>query len=73
MAAKKRWNELNKQTKYAIILLAIAQFSLQVAALRDISRRTPAEVNGDKRAWVAASFINFAGPAAYFLRGRKQP
>lgn len=71
MAAKKRWSELGRGAKGAIIAAAIVQIALQIAALRDLSQRTPAQVNGPKKAWVAASFLNFLGPTAYFLRGRK--
>ena len=27
---------------------------------------------GDKRLWVAASFVNYVGPIAYFTYGRKR-
>lgn len=70
MAAKKRWSELSGAAKAAIIVAGAAQILLQAAALRDLSQRTPAQVRGSKKGWVAASFINFAGPIAYFLRGR---
>ncbi|AIY01561.1 hypothetical protein ART_1962 [Arthrobacter sp. PAMC 25486] len=71
MAAKKRWSDLSVPKRCAIVVAGAAQIALQVAALRDISKRTPAQVNGSKVGWVAASFINFAGPIAWFLRGRK--
>ena len=32
--------------------------------------RDARRVNGDKRVWVAASFVNFVGPLAYFAFGR---
>ncbi len=70
MAAKKRWSELSSAAKAAIIIAGTAQILLQLAALRDLSQRTPAQVKGSKKGWVAASFINFAGPIAYFLCGR---
>ena len=69
---KKHWKDLGKGAKCAIVLGACVQLGLQAAALRDLSQRSPAQVNGAKAAWVAASFINFAGPIAYFLRGRRQ-
>lgn len=72
MAAKKRWKEISRGRKCAIVLVACVQLGLQAAALRDLSQRTPAQVNGAKGKWVAASFINFAGPITYFLRGRRK-
>ncbi len=70
MAAKKRWSELSTAAKAAVLIAAAAQIALQAAALWDISQRTPAQIKGSRKGWVAASFINFAGPLAYFLRGR---
>ncbi|MGO4384264.1 PLDc N-terminal domain-containing protein [Specibacter sp. RAF43] len=72
MAAKKRWSEMSSRAKVRIVVAGVVQLALQAAALRDLSRRTPQEVNGPKRAWVAASFLNFGGPIAYFVWGRKR-
>ncbi|HEY8294750.1 MAG TPA: PLDc N-terminal domain-containing protein [Micrococcaceae bacterium] len=54
------------------MVLAAAQISLQVAALKDLKKRPAAQVNGPMAAWVAGSFINFVGPIAYFMIGRKK-
>lgn len=48
------------------------QLSLQAAALIDLRRRAPEQVNGDRRAWALASFVNFLGPLAYFAFGRRR-
>lgn len=72
MAAKKKWRSLSRGKKCLIMAVGTVQIALQIAALRDLAQRTPQEVNGPKGAWVAASFINFAGPIAYFARGRKK-
>ena len=69
---KKHWSEISTGRRCAIVIAGIAQLMLQAAALRDISKRTPAQVNGPKVGWVAASFINFFGPIAYFVVGRKK-
>ena len=38
-----------------------------------ISSHRPAdEIKGDRRLWTAVSFVNFVGPIAYFLFGRKR-
>ena len=42
------------------------------AALADLRRRRPDEVNGPRKLWVAVSFVNFVGPLAYFLFGRRR-
>ena len=71
MTAKKKWKDLSTRAKCATVVAGTVQIALQLAALRDLSHRTRQEVNGPKMAWVAASFVNFAGPIAYFVRGRK--
>jgi len=72
MMQTKKWNELNTAQKSSIVLLSIVQFGLLAAALIDIRRRSPDEINGSKRLWTAVAFINFIGPIAYFLFGRKR-
>lgn len=72
MAKKKRWQDLSKGAKSRIVIAGIVQVGLQLAALADLSRRKTEEVNGPKAAWVAASFLNFGGPIAYFVWGRKK-
>jgi hypothetical protein len=37
----------------------------------DLRRRPAAQINGSKRLWVAASFVNSLG-IAYFVFGRKR-
>ena len=72
-APHKRWQDLSATKRLAIAAAGLVQVSLQVAALRDMRRRDARRVNGDKRVWAAASFVNFIGPLAYFAFGRKPP
>jgi len=67
----KNWNELSGKQKGTLIALALAQFALLIAALRDIKSRDASEIKGSKRLWTAVSFIDFIGPLAYFRFGRK--
>ncbi|MDQ0665580.1 hypothetical protein QFZ35_004078 [Arthrobacter ulcerisalmonis] len=69
---KKTWKEMSPSGKAGIILTAIVQVSLLVAAQRDISRRPAELINGPKAAWRMASFVNFIGPMGYFVFGRKR-
>ncbi len=69
---KKSWRDMSGGQRFGTMVLAAAQVSLQAAALRDLKKRPAAQVNGPKAAWVAASFINFVGPIAYFMIGRKK-
>lgn len=67
------WVEWTTYEKAGIILLAVARFGLAVVALADVLRRPAEKVNGNKVAWSAAILaINFIGPIAYFIFGRKQ-
>jgi hypothetical protein len=67
---RKSWRELQRGQRVAIGAGVAVQLSLQAAALADLHRRSAQEVNGKKSTWVALSFINFVGPAAYFTLGR---
>ena len=68
---KKQWSDLTGGQRAATVLGSIVQMSLLAAALWDIHHRSAAQIKGSKAAWTAASFVNFAGPIAYFLFGRK--
>jgi hypothetical protein len=68
----KRWSDLSSPQRRAIVATGVVQIALLTAALIDLWRRPAEQVNGSKRRWVAISFINFVGPAAYFAFGRKR-
>lgn len=72
MAEKKRWSDLSGRQRGGIIAAGTVQISLMIAALADLRRRSAKQINGPKPAWVAASFVNFFGPIAYFVLGRKR-
>ena len=71
-ATKKRWSELSPAQRKAIVAAGVVQNGLLAAALIDIWRRPGSRINGPKRRWVVASFVNFFGPIAYFTLGRKR-
>ena len=70
MIVPKNWNDLKPIQKVGVIVMATLQLLLLGAALFDLSRRPKEEVRGDKRMWIAISFVNFVGPISYFLFGR---
>lgn len=70
--AKKSWAELSSRQQGAIVVGAVVQVGLMSAALLDLRKRTPEELNGPKAAWVAACFVNYVGPISYFILGRKR-
>jgi hypothetical protein len=70
--SKQRWGDLPPGRRAAIVVAVTVQLGLLTAALRDLRRRPARKVNGDKRLWFAACFVNFVGPIAYFVFGRKR-
>jgi hypothetical protein len=71
---KKSWRELSGRQKTCVLIFAAGDLALLAAALTDLRKRPPEQINGSKRAWAAACFVNFFGPIAYFVFGRrKQP
>jgi Phospholipase_D-nuclease N-terminal len=69
---RRRWSELSGRQKGAIVAAAVAQQALAAATLWDLRRRPSAQVRGSKKLWVAAAFVNFVGPLAYFTVGRRR-
>ncbi len=70
--ARKRWSDLSTRQRQGLSVLALLQITLLALAQWDLSRRSQDEINGSKMLWRALVFINFAGPIAYFIFGRKR-
>ncbi|QIG40343.1 PLDc_N domain-containing protein [Microbacterium sp. 4R-513] len=51
------------------VILGLVQFAFAFLAAWDLAQRDADDVRGPKLAWVPALFINWIGPAAYFLFG----
>jgi hypothetical protein len=68
----KRWGDLSSTQRKAVVLSGVVQLGLLAAALADIYRRSAEEIRGDKRLWAVVAFVNFVGPASYFLFGRRR-
>ena len=69
---RRRWSELSRGQRRAVVALGTAQLCFQAAALIDLARRPADQVDGDKRVWAAVTFVNWFGPLAYFVRGRRR-
>jgi hypothetical protein len=69
---KRRLRDLSAPQRALLAVLALVQLGLLGAALFDLRRRPARKVRGDKRLWVAASFVNYIGPLAYLAYGRKR-
>jgi hypothetical protein len=72
VVARKSWKDLSDQQRRFVVAGAAVQFTLQFLALRDLRRRPAAEVRGPKWGWVALTSVNFFGPIAYFVLGRRR-
>lgn len=69
---RRTWRELDPAQRTRIVAVGVVQVAMQAAALLDLRRRADAELNGSKRLWAALSFVNFLGPIAYFVAGRRR-
>ena len=69
---RKRWSELSGRQQAAIAAAAVVQAALAAATFWDVRRRPGAEIRGSKKLWVAAAFVNFVDPLAYFTAGRRR-
>lgn len=72
MQTRRSWTELSSGQRGALAATGVVQILLLLAALIDLRRRPAAQVRGSKRVWTLVVFINFAGPLAWFLLGRKR-
>ncbi len=70
--ATRRWADMQLAQRRMLVVSVAVQFALLAAALIDIRRRPREQIRGPKGVWAGVSFINFAGPAAYFVFGRKR-
>lgn len=74
-ARKKRWGDLSERTRKLLIVGALGEGALKIAALIDIRRRPASQVRGPKWVWATVvAVVSSAGilPISYFLLGRKQ-
>jgi phospholipase D-like protein len=69
---KRSLRDLSGPQRAVIGAAGVVQVGLLAAALVDLRRRPAKKVRGDKRLWVAASFVNYVGPLAYFAYGRRR-
>lgn len=68
---QKTWKDLTTGQRVGAVVAGSVQISLAVAAWADLARRPAAQVNGKKGVWAAVIAINYVGPIAYFVKGRR--
>jgi hypothetical protein len=72
--AEKKWSDLPPRTRKFLLVGAIVEGALKIAALIDLKRRPAGQVRGRKWLWaVVVVTISSAGvvPISYFLFGRR--
>jgi len=68
----KRWEDLTGIQKALVMVGVSVQISLLASALWDIFHRSKEDIRGNKAMWTGLAFINYIGPVAYFLFGRRR-
>jgi hypothetical protein len=74
MMAGRRWSDLSPRSRKLVVLGAVLDGVLELAALIDIARRPADRIRGRKWAWATVvTLANSVGvvPLAYFRFGRK--
>ncbi len=64
--------QLGPRQRAMMGIAALVQFGLLTAAQVDLLRRPSDRVRGSKWGWRAATLVNFIGPLAYFMFGRRR-
>jgi hypothetical protein len=72
MKRRRRWSEMSTRQRSSIVVAGVLQLLVAAAALLDLRRRPSDQVRGSKKLWAAAAFVNFFGPLAYFVFGRRR-
>lgn len=70
--ARRSWSDLSCAQRSALVAVGAVQVALAGAAWVDLARRPAGQVRGRKALWAGVIAINFVGPAAYFLAGRRR-
>ncbi len=70
---RRQWEDLTTPQKIGVVIAVATQALLLAAAQWDITRRPADQINGSKLMWRSLVLINYVGPLAYFIIGRKRP
>lgn len=72
MTRKRRWGDLTERQRASTVVAGSVQIVLAAVAWADLARRPANLVNGPKGVWAAIIGVNFVGPVAYFVWGRRR-
>ena len=71
---KKRmsWSDMSSGQRAGVVVTGVIQMVLAITAWRDLASRSAERVNGPKGLWAAIIAVNWIGPIAYFIKGRRE-
>jgi hypothetical protein len=75
MKRGRRWSDLSERNRRLVVVGAVLEGALKIAALIDLKRRPATEIRGRK--WIWATVVTVANsvgvvPLAYLLFGRRR-
>jgi Phospholipase_D-nuclease N-terminal len=71
----RRWSDLSERNRRLVVVGAVLEGALKIAALIDLKRRPATEIRGRKWIWATVvTLVNSVGvvPLAYLLFGRRR-
>jgi len=69
---RKRWSDLSRGQRTAIVVASAVEVVLTATALVDLARRPTTQVRGPKPLWALGCFVQPVGPVAYLTFGRRR-
>jgi hypothetical protein len=76
MTGRRQRSDRSDRNRRLLVITAVAEGMLKVAALIDLKRRPASQVRGPKWVWATVvTVVSSAGvvPISYFVFGRRQP
>ena len=67
-----KWTEMSTGRKAVVLVIGTVQLALAAVAWRDLATRPADQVNGPKGMWTVIIAVNWIGPIAYFVKGRRE-
>jgi hypothetical protein len=67
----KRWSDLTANQQRLVCLGVLLETVMTTVAIRDLTRRPPAQVRGRKPLWALSFAVQPFGPIAYLALGRR--
>ena len=69
---QKRWSDLTPGQRAVTIISGIVQLALAAAAWTDLAKRPAEHVKGRKAVWAVVIAVDYVGPIAYLIFGRRR-